>query len=97
MGAIYYAEATLPHINSQMDSLVTKIAPQSERLYFTEHVEIDSYHKRMVLNKVILQLTKSQGEECLAGMLQGFEELRFISGLYEAGMIEGVICQTPPT
>lgn len=78
VGAIYFAEASLPHVNRQMAQLAKEIVPEADLTYFTEHVEIDSFHKEMVVDRVIAPVSKVMGGEAIKEMVRGFEEFRSV-------------------
>lgn len=81
LGAIYWAEASLPHVNARMARTVGRLAPKADITYLREHVEIDAHHRRMVLENVIAPLAGALGEEWIPGVLRGFEEFRVVGEL----------------
>jgi len=90
MGAIYFAEASLPHVNGCMSALVKEIAPNAERRYFVEHVEIDDYHKRMVLENVVAPLVATHGAAWMADILSGFEEFRVVGDILGDALVRAI-------
>ena len=90
VGAIYRAEATLPHLNALMAKTVADVAPAGDTRYFTEHVEIDGFHRRMVLENVLVPLVEAHGESWIPEILRGFEEFRFVGDLAGAALIRGI-------
>lgn len=77
-GAIYFAEASLPHVNRQMLDVVKRYAPEANYKYFEEHAEIDVYHRKMVLNDVLKPIVENFGDKVIPDIVSGFEEFRVL-------------------
>ena len=82
VGAIYYAEASLPHVNKQMNKLFAKIFPNSNRAYFTEHAEIDLHHRKMAFDKILIPSIDLFGESIIPEIIRGIEEFRLLLSVH---------------
>jgi len=91
IGALYYAEATYPHICAQISSTIKNVSGNNaETAYFDEHVHIDYYHKQMVLNKIITPIINKYDNRFIIDFIKGYEEFKLVLGSLEKDFIEQV-------
>ncbi|MBY0545339.1 MAG: iron-containing redox enzyme family protein [Gammaproteobacteria bacterium] len=90
LGALYYTEASIPHFNKQISTLLSKFLPSIDTSYFDEHVHIDQHHRRMVMNKLILTSIDKYGDNVIDEILKGFESFRLLQSLADQDLMEQV-------
>lgn len=87
LGALYYTEASIPHFNKQLSAMLNKYIPGIDTEYFDEHVHIDRYHRRMVLDKLIAVSVDKYGADIIDEILLGFESFRLLQSFADQDLI----------
>src|SRR3990167_10265704 len=88
LGALYYTEASIPLFDQTLSKIFKKCFDNVDTGYFDEHVHIDKFHCRMVLEKMILPSIKKYGKKIIQEVLLGFESARFFLGNADKELID---------
>lgn len=90
MGALYYTEATTPHFHKQLITTLKEFLPHANMEYFHEHIHIDKYHRRMVIEKIISTSIDKYGDHIIDDILSGFESFRMLQGIADNDFINHI-------
>jgi hypothetical protein len=75
IGALFLAEASIPHFNKQVSEAMRAIYGESiDTRYFDEHVHIDMHHSRMVMELLIKPSIQLFGRKAISEIHAGFED-----------------------
>ena len=91
LGALYYAEASIPHYNHLISDGLRKVfGGKANSKYFDEHVHIDKYHRTMVLDRMIKPSLETYGDVIVPDLLIGFETFRRLQKYADRDLMEQV-------
>lgn len=90
LGALFYTEASIPHFNKQLSTLLKTIFTDVDTRYFDEHVHIDKHHSRMVMEKLILPSIDLYDEKIIDDILFGFESARLLQGYADNDLMQQI-------
>ncbi|WP_394821404.1 iron-containing redox enzyme family protein [Pendulispora albinea] len=91
LGALYYTESTLVDFCRRAHTLLKKVFGNDvDTTYFTEHVHIDQHHGKMALEKLILPVVDTCGEEVIADIVRGYEEFQAIAQIADADFADQI-------
>lgn len=95
LGALYWIEAVVPHFNRQLSGMLRAIfGERADTGYFEEHIDIDTHHRKMVLERLIAPTVDTYGPAVIPAMLRGAEASRLLGDLAERDLLDQIeLCE----